>query len=108
MRIYFDLKRKVQNPIFTVSIYSPEGLSISSSHSHTDGYKFDDLQGQRYVEYCLHKIAFRPAKYFCSIVLSENEISNILDWHEKKYTFTLKGNITNDGLMNPFPEWKLK
>jgi len=106
MRIYYDFKRSVSHPIFTVTIYSPEGLLMTSSHSHTDGHVFKELSGEGFIEYTIKNINFRPAKYVCAVTVSEEEVANILDWHEKKYHFVLTGNIVNEGLVNPFPVWK--
>ena len=108
LRIHFDCTRIVKNPIFTVSIFNSEGLVVSSNYSNFDGYKLPQIFGVGYVDFCLEKLAFKPSKYICSVTLSEKEVSNILDWHEKCYVFTVAGKSTNYGLINPFPKWSLK
>ena len=109
LRIHFDCKRIVKNPIFTVSIYNySEGLVVSSNYSNFDGYKPAQISGVGYIDFCLNKLAFKPSKYICSITFTEEEVSNILEWHERCYVFTVAGSSTNYGLFNPFPKWSLK
>ena len=108
LRIHFDCKRIVKNPIFTVSILNSEGLVISSNYSISDGYKLEQIFGVGYIDFCLNRLAFKPSKYICSITFSEKEVANILDWHERCYIFTVAGSSTNYGLINPFPRWYLK
>ena len=108
LRIYFNCRRTVKKPIFTVSLFNIEGLLVSSSYSNFDGYNIDKISGEGYVDFCIDKLAFKASKYICSITFSEKEVSNILDWHEKCYTFNIKSGITNNALINPFPGWSLK
>lgn len=108
LRIHFDCKRIVKNPIFTVSIFNySEGLMASSNYSNFDGYKPAQISGVGYIDFCLNTLAFKPSKYICSITFAEEEVSNILEWHEKCYVFTVAGSSTNYGLINPFPKWSL-
>ncbi|GAI89065.1 unnamed protein product, partial [marine sediment metagenome] len=39
IRIHFSCMRAVKNPIFTVSIFSLEGIAIASNYSNFDGYR---------------------------------------------------------------------
>ncbi|MBA7647427.1 Vitamin B12 import ATP-binding protein BtuD [subsurface metagenome] len=108
LRIHFACKRIVKNPIFTVSIFNSEGLTVSSNYSNFDGCGFTQIFGVGHIDFCLDKLAFKPSKYVCSVTFSEEEVSNVLDWHEKCYVFTVAGSSTNYGLINPFPKWSLK
>jgi len=105
LRIGFACRRTVKNPVFTVSIFDSEGHVFSSNYSNFDGYQFSSISGTGHVDFLLDKLSFNPAKYICSITLSEEEVANILDWHEKRYSFTIAENTTNYGFFNPFPRW---
>jgi len=107
LRIHFVCRRLVKNPIFTVSIFSPEGLLVNSNYSNFDGYEFPSIFKEGYIDFYFNKLSFKPSKYICSITLSEKEVTNILDWHDKCYVFTVVGNTSNYGLINPFPKWTL-
>jgi ABC-type polysaccharide/polyol phosphate transport system ATPase subunit len=108
LRIHFDCTRIVKNPIFTVAIFSSEGLLVSGNYSNFDGYISAQIFGAGYIDFCINKLAFKSSKYICSVTFAEEEVSNILVWHEKCYVFTVAGNSTNYGLTNPFPKWSLK
>lgn len=108
LRIYFNCKRIVKKPIFTVSLFNIEGLLVSSSYSNFDGYNIDKISGEGYIDYYIDKLAFKPSKYICSITFAEKEVSNVLEWHEKCHTFNIKSGVTNNALINPFPAWSLK
>jgi len=108
IRIHFSCMRVVKNPIFTVSIFSLEGIAIASNYSNFDGYKFDQIFGVGYIDFYLDKLAIKPSRYTCSITFAEKEVSNVLAWHEKCYKFVVTGDSSNYGLINPFPKWSLK
>jgi len=107
LRIYFTCTRTVKSPIFAVTIFNAEGLVVSSNYSTFDGYKFTQIAGSGYIDLYLKKLPFKPSKYICSVTLSEEEVANVLDWHEKCYVFSVAGSSTNYGLINPFPKWSL-
>lgn len=107
LRIHFDCRRVVEHPIFTLSIFNQEGQIVCSNYSSLDGYKFKQISGVGHVDFCITKLRFGQSRYICSVTLSEREASNILDWHERRFSFTVAGNCTNYGLVNPFPKWFL-
>ncbi len=107
MRIHFSCTRIVRNPIFTIGFFNLDGIVVASNYSNRDNYTIDKISGTGYIDYCLSKIAFNPSKYTCSITFAEEEVSNILEWHENYYNFIVSGNSSNYGLINPFPVWTL-
>lgn len=109
LRVHFNCRRVVKNPIFTTSIFNwSEGLMVSSNYTNFDGYNIDKILGEGYVDFCIDKLVFKPSKYICSITFAEKEVSNILEWHERCYEFNIvAGDFVNYGLINPFPEWSL-
>jgi lipopolysaccharide transport system ATP-binding protein len=108
LRIHFNCARTVDNPIFTVSIFNREGLSVSSNYSNLDGCNLVSILGKGYVDFCIGKLPFKASKYICSITFAEGEVSNVLEWHEKCHAFTVSEGSTHYGLINPFPKWSLK
>jgi lipopolysaccharide transport system ATP-binding protein len=108
LRIHFNCMRAVNEPIFTVSIFNPEGLVVSSNYSNLDGYNLVSILGKGYVDFCICKLPLKASQYVCSITFAEGEVANVLEWHEKCYAFTVSEGSTNYGLINPFPKWSLK
>ena len=107
LRIHFDCKRLVHNPILAVCIFNLQDQVMSLNCSHFDGYKFSSLSGKGYVDFCINKLIFNPSRYICTITLSADNIANTLDKHIKSYSFTILGGSKAHGLVNPFPEWQL-
>lgn len=107
IRIHFNCERIVKKPMFNVSIFNPGGEEIIISYSNYDGYQFDEINGNGYIDYYIEELFIKPSQYYCSVILSEKEVSNILEWHEKYYSFIVVGN-TNCGLVNLSPKWSLK
>lgn len=108
LQVYFNCRRIVKKPIFTVSLYNIEGLLVSSNYSNFNGYNVNKISSEGYVDFCIDKLFFKPCKYVCSITFAEKEVVNVLGWHEKSYTSNLKSGITNNALINPFPKWFLQ
>jgi len=105
LRIHFASSRIVKNPIFVVEICNLAGVTVISNHSNRDGCKFDQISGTGYVDFCLNKLAFRPSNYFCTIGFAEEEVANGLEVHDKAYVFTVSGDFTNYGLIDPSAQW---
>ncbi len=105
LKIYYQTKRIVKKPIFTVSIFDIKDTLVTSNYSNWDGLNLDEIKGKGFIEYRIDKINLSPGKYFCSVTLAEIEVSNPLDWHEKCYAFMVSGKSNNYGFFNPFPKW---
>lgn len=107
LRIHFHCKRIVKKPIFGISIFNSEGVKVNFNRSNLDGYNFPQISGKGYVDFCIDKLPFHPSLYICTVFVSEKDFHNYLTFHEKAYKFTVAGDATNQGLLNPFPKWSL-
>ncbi len=105
--IEFIAKHKIIKPVFTISIFNSELILVCSNYSTFDNLIIDDLEGRKIIRYTIDSINFKPGVYFCSITISEIEVSNTLVWHEKVYNFKVAGNSTNYGMFNPHPKWDI-
>ena len=108
LRIYFECKRMVEHPIFNVSIFDLEEELISSNYSNFDKYQFNEAYGVGYIDFCIKRIFLKPSEYICSISFAEKETTNILEYHDKCYVFTVSGDFAGYGLVNFSPMWFLK
>jgi ABC-type polysaccharide/polyol phosphate transport system ATPase subunit len=106
IRIHYKTSRIVKKPIFIVSIYSVTQVLISSHYSHFDGYGIERLSGEGYVEYIVESPILGTGRYICSITISEGEVSNSLDRHEKMHGFAVVGERRSYGLVNQKVEWR--
>lgn len=110
MRMYFECNRKVVNPIFTVSFFTPENIQVISNYTNFDNFILDSIEGAGFVDFSIEKLSLKPSEYLCMITFTEKgDINNILEWHDKTYSFlvTPAGHVSY-GLINPFPKWEIK
>ena len=110
IRMFFDCERKVVKPIFTVSLFNPENIQVISNYTNFDNFPIDSIEGNGYIDFSIDKLSLKPSRYSCMITFTENnDINNVLEWHDKAYTFTVKSNkYMSYGLINPFPKWEIR
>jgi ABC-2 type transport system ATP-binding protein len=105
-RIHFDCHRKVRKPKFTIGILNPENIAVMAHYSHYDGGEFAEISGTGYVDFAVQNLPLKPGTYTCTVTLAEDQLSNVLDWHEKSYRFMVRGNPCQ-GILNLPAEWTL-
>jgi lipopolysaccharide transport system ATP-binding protein len=110
VRTHFECKRKVNNPIFTVTIHNPEHIQIISHYTYFDNYKIDSIDGNGYIDFIIEKLPLASSNYKCTITFTEDDdINSIIVWHEKAHSFNVcSNNYVSYGLVNVFPKWELK
>jgi FkbM family methyltransferase len=108
-RIHYNLQRPVKNPLFTYTIMNAENINILSSYTNFDGAQLpEELIGRGYVDMVINNLAIKPSIYTFTATLSENSVNNLLDWHDKAYTFTVENNgHTAYGLVRAEAKWEL-
>jgi ABC-2 type transport system ATP-binding protein len=110
MRINFSCSRNVRLPIFTFGILNMENITLISNYSNFDmKERIKSIDGRGYVDVEIPKLMIKPGVYYITVTLAENELANVLDWHEKCYSVTVEGNKSDVayGLLQIPLEWKL-
>jgi lipopolysaccharide transport system ATP-binding protein len=109
VRIHFECRRRVADPIVTVSIFNPESIQVISNYTSFDGCRWPGIEGTGHVDCRLDAVALRPAEYKCSVTLSEHgDINNHLVWHDRAYAFVVESaGRTSYGIFDPLPTWRL-
>ena len=96
MRIYFHCKRKVSNPIFTFAILNADNVPVIANYSNFDNFiNLHDISGDGFVDLTIKELLLKPGSYLCSITLAENDLANVLDWHDKRFSLSVisKGTV---------------
>lgn len=106
VRIEYDCKRPVNNPIFTIGILTSENILLVANYSNYDGIHLAKIEGKGHVDFIINDLRIKPGNYLCTVTFAENELAFVLDWHEKCYGFgvTTHGK-TAFGLVQPIAEW---
>lgn len=109
VRLHYDCRRRVDNPIFSVTFATPENIVVVCNFTNLDGFKIKNIEGKGYIDLIIDKLFLKASQYRCSITFAENnDMNNILEWHDKYYSFNINPNgIITYGLANPFPRWNL-
>lgn len=109
VRIYLNCEREVKNPMFTLGILTPENIIAIANYSTFDsGQLIESINGRSYVDIKFPNIYLKPGNYTVTVTFLEDEINNILDWHEKMYILSVQPNgKTAQGLLQLPISWKL-
>jgi lipopolysaccharide transport system ATP-binding protein len=110
MRIHFDCKRKVKNPMFTLGILNAENITIVANFSNYDcREQIPEIYGKGYIDVIIKNLHIKPGGYVCTVTLTENELANVLDWHEKSFSFSVVSNgAVAYGLLQLPVQWDLR
>lgn len=108
-KINYTCKRKVSNPIFTFGVSSIENIGVLASFSNLDNKNLiDNIEGEGSISIVIENLYLKPGSYRCTFTLAEDDIENVLDWHEKNFTFIVEssGNGTHGLLQVPI-KWEV-
>lgn len=108
VHIRFDAARPVFDPIFTISLFDPDGTLIFENYSNQETERIASIKGKGEVQFIIDKLNVRPNIYECSITWSEKDIMNKLEWHERAYKIVVTNSryAVNQGIMYPYPQWR--
>ena len=108
IEIPIEAKRPIDNPLVTISIRNSDGQIVISNYNHFDGFPIESIRSNCVVTCELPKAPLRSGLYDLSVTLHEKNIERVLDWHERKYQFTVcEQGPTFYGMFNPHPAWKV-
>jgi ABC-type polysaccharide/polyol phosphate transport system ATPase subunit len=109
IRLSYNFKRVVKQPVFTLSIFNSENIQIISNYSIYDRFEIESLEGTGAIDFLIENFSLKPSRYKCMLTLSEDaDINKILEWHDKTYSFNiLPGGQTFYGVVNLNPKWTL-
>ena len=107
VRIGFKADRRVERPIFTLALSNSAGTVIFESYSNREPVDVPALEGDGSLTVSFAPLRLKPDVYFLSVMLSENELLNKLEWHEKNYSIQIDGggDPVNQGLVYGRPKW---
>jgi len=110
VRIFYEIKRKIIKPMFAFGIIDREGKVIIECYSDQSEINISEIDANGYIDLDIETLNIKADKYECSVILSEIEQFNKLEWHERAYQIIVTKNQypINQGLIYPFPIWKLQ
>jgi ABC-type polysaccharide/polyol phosphate transport system ATPase subunit len=94
--------------ILTVTVWQAEsGQMLICQNNRDDGVTWAgaSAEGRRTLRVRFPRLPFVAGLHQVSLSLSEGDITNVCDWHEKRFSFRVSGGEVGYGCFNAFPEW---
>ena len=103
-----EVRRPLTKPIFSVNFYG-EGQFFYCANSHYEGVVFSRLEPGRWRARVTIPACHLPVHhYVCSVVIAEENESNLVDWHNMAYSFCVGRALNARGSMKLKTEWELR
>lgn len=106
LQVELIVHEKLLRPIVGVNFYGNDQMiySANSQYDHVDLPVFD--KGRHIVRVQLPHCHLPTCDYLCSVVISEDTVSNLVDWHEFKYKFVVARAPDMRGLLKFPAKWE--
>ncbi|OGL42695.1 MAG: hypothetical protein A2042_01670 [Candidatus Schekmanbacteria bacterium GWA2_38_11] len=76
---------KIDNPVFTLGIYSIDGILYAGHSTALDGFHIDSIEGYGTVKVEFEHLSLLPGIYEISVGIFDKEGLSPYDWHQKSY-----------------------
>lgn len=102
------LHKQINNPIFGVNFYDDSGL-VYCANSYYEGITFNDLKlGSIKVKINIPELHLPINNYLCSVTISSDSVSNLVDFQNKSYKFVVGRAKNARGLLKFRTNWKIE
>ena len=110
IRINFETKEKIENPLFILEIIRADGVLCCSSSTKDNGFSLGDIYGKGAINIDLGKINLAPGIYIAKISILDKDMLHPYAIR-KKDVFKIETdemNIYTNAVFLPNIEWKLE
>ena len=106
--IRISSKRKTDNLIIYVTVWQEESGQMLVNHNNVDDdatFAGFDGPGEVRCRVSLDRLPFVSGVHRVSVSVSEGDVNNVCDWHERMHRFSVVGGRLGYGAFYPFPRW---
>ncbi|MBI5428818.1 MAG: ABC transporter ATP-binding protein [Nitrospinae bacterium] len=109
VKLFFNAKARVENPIFGLAIHHKEGVHICGPNTQECGYPVAHLQGRGEIELEISQLNMVPGEYVVSAAIWNSTHTTAYDWAEKAYPFAVEpaDNYKHRGCVAMNYRWKI-
>ncbi len=107
VRIHYQAKQTVYEPVFGLLIDSAEGLRIAECRSDVAGLSIASLQGSGYVDLQIERLDLTPGVLFLSPVIWKKSGLSLHDYRKKLARILITGEKRAGGLVHLPHRWHL-
>jgi len=105
MAVEYHLKEHLIRPIIGVNFYNEQGLVYSANSSY-EGVDFDNIAPGKYkINIKIPEFHLASQNYHCSVVLADENLSNLIDWHDMAYKLVVGRAHNARGLFKLTTNW---
>ncbi len=103
-----NLREKLNNPIFGVNFYDNQGF-LYCANSYYENVTFEDLPlGAIQVKIKIPEFHLPTKNYACSVVIAEENVENLVDWHDQIYKLTVGRARNSRGAIKLQTQWAVE
>ncbi|HAL62687.1 MAG TPA: hypothetical protein DCP08_09830 [Chloroflexi bacterium] len=110
VRIYYEAKRDLPRPVFSVAIHTPDGYYINAHNTYADEFGIALVRGKGVVELYYPSLPLGRGEYLLSVgVFKEPDEPlwrNAVDCHEKAYGFFVYSDLFIHGVAVIPAKWE--
>jgi len=106
--IGYDAPRRIQSPIFSVTLSKEDGSICLDTNTAMEGVAIPDLAGTGVVRLNCERIDLVEGEYFVDVGVFRNDWAYAYDYHWHAYPLTIGDNPGGKGVLRPPLSWEIE
>ncbi len=106
IRIHFNAREKVNDPVFGIQLYSEKGEHLFGTNTEIKEIIIDHVEGEGRIDLRIEKIPMLTGRFQLTLAVHSHE-GKIYDWHDKLYRFDVYPTCRDSGLFHVPCTWGL-
>jgi lipopolysaccharide transport system ATP-binding protein len=90
IRIKYEAKRRLENPVFGLALYTENGTHINGPNTLFSGIEIPFIDGIGYVDYRVDELPFLTGRYSVTVALTGPDTTDIYDLQHQAYSFVVQ------------------
>jgi hypothetical protein len=102
------LREELNNPIFGVNFYGDVGF-MYCANSYYEDVRFEEYPlGKIRVKINIPHLHLPTHSYLCSVIIAEESITNLIDWHDMAYRLAVGRAKNARGSIKLLTKWEIE
>lgn len=106
IRIFYNAREKVRDPVFGIQLYSEKGEELFGTNTEIKGLIVDHVEGEGHIDLKVEKIPMLTGRFLLTVAVHTHD-NKIYDWHDKLYRFDVYPTCRDSGLFHIPCVWGL-
>ncbi len=108
IRIYYESKIDIKNPVFGVALYMQDGIMLFGPNTKTSKVKLDSICGNGFVDFIIIENIFIKGIYRVTVSIYDWKCIIPIEFKDMSYTFSVVSDNDNwNGLINLKHKWNV-